>query len=197
MKRKHRIINKLIYAILAAITIGSAYTVTDTSNSSTAPNHIVSAKSTKHRRWKNARATIYLDLGKNKDLIAEANDAIKAWNATGAFTFVKTKKRSKAKIVVIPWYNTKTDYSGYTTWNYNLKTKLMYNAVIQLNQYYLQNYANSETLTSDDCVNLIEHELGHAIGLNHVTNQDSVMNPTVKCSIQAIDIKNAKKIYHK
>ncbi|NRO46648.1 matrixin family metalloprotease [Lactobacillus helveticus] len=48
---------------------------------------------------------------------------------------------------------------------------------------------------------MAEHELGHAIGLNHNDTEPSVMNPAVSdenaYTIQKCDIEAVKRIYHK
>ena len=85
---------------------------------------------------------IYLDLGKNDDLIAATNDAIKEWNEKGAFTFTKTKNRKKAQITVVPWYNSETRYAGYTHWRYYVKNQRLVASTIQLNTCCLCDFAD-------------------------------------------------------
>lgn len=43
----------------------------------------------------------------------------------------------------------------------------------------------------------IEHELGHAMGLDHNTKVPSVMDTEGRYPIQPVDVKNVKKLYHK
>lgn len=192
MNRTYHFINKLISTILVSATIGSCFAF----NNPVVPTQTIAAKTTTYRRWAKAKVAVYFQLGKNKDLIDASNDAIKAWNETKAFKFVKTKKRNKAKIVIKPWYNTTSDFAGYTTWHYKLKNKRMFDATILLNQFYLQNYSNI-TMTKEDVIKVVEHELGHAIGLGHYKKMPSVMDPECKYTIQPLDIKKVKKIYHK
>ena len=87
-----------------------------------------------------------------------------------------------------------TNAAGETATTYNPSTGHLLKADVHLNRYYLQNewygYSNNRI------VNTAEHELGHAIGLNH-TNSVSVMYPKGSIyTFQPQDIQNVRKIYH-
>ena len=117
-----------------------------------------------------------------------------AWNRTGAFTFKQIDNKKNAQIIVNVVDDSGTDAAGETATTYNPATGHLLKATVHLNRYYLQNewygYSNNRI------INTAEHELGHAIGLNH-TNSVSVMYPKGSIyTIQPQDIKNLKKIYH-
>ncbi|MBC6361819.1 matrixin family metalloprotease [Lactobacillus apis] len=205
MKKSHHFIKKSFYALFASITLIGSFVLNSGPNSPNSFNQITYAKKTKkakkvkkvpHRRWNKAKASIYLDLGKNDDLIAVTNDAIKEWNETGAFTFTKTKNRKKAQITVVPWYNSETRYAGYTHWRYYVKNHRLVASTIQLNTYYLCDFAD-DAERYQQVLQAIEHELGHAMGLDHNTKVPSVMDTEGRYPIQPVDVKNVKKLYHK
>ncbi len=80
-----------------------------------------------------------------------------------------------------------------TTYKYYSGIRSLYSAKVALNTYYLENsYYN---YTQARIVNTVEHELGHAIGLDHRRGV-TVMYPTGSIySIQPKDVALVKKIY--
>lgn len=146
------------------------------------------------RVWSKPEASVYVDIHDNMQLRSAAIDAMNAWNRTGAFTFKQVNSKKGAQIVVSVVDDSGTDAAGETATTYNPATGHLLKADVHLNHYYLQNewygYSNNRI------VNTAEHELGHAIGLNH-TNSVSVMYPKGSIyTIQPQDIKNLRKIYH-
>lgn len=146
------------------------------------------------RVWSKPEASVYVDIHDNMQLRFAAIDAMNAWNRTGAFTFKQVNSKKGAQIVVSVVDDSGTDAAGETATTYNPATGHLLKADVHLNHYYLQNewygYSNNRI------VNTAEHELGHAIGLNH-TNSVSVMYPKGSIyTIQPQDIKNLRKIYH-
>ncbi len=77
----------------------------------------------------------------------------------------------------------------------NVPRGYLYGSIIYLNDYYLNQLSSHIQLA------VAEHELGHAIGLNHNDTEPSVMNPAVSdenaYTIQKCDIEAVKRIYHK
>ena len=148
-------------------------------------------KNTTGYRWPKATAKVYIGV-KQTDLYNATVNAMAAWNQTGAFTFKQTKNKKNAQIVVVA--NSKNnEATGLTTYKYLSHTNRLYSAQVALNTYYLENdYYN---YTQARIVNTVEHELGHAIGLDHRTGV-TVMYPTGSIyTIQPKDIKLVKKIY--
>ncbi|MDD6408103.1 MAG: matrixin family metalloprotease [Lactobacillus equicursoris] len=206
----------LIVAILAAVALNYqdqlktlAYDVSgevsafltekgiQTGNLGLSDGTILEAKATKTTKnttgytWKKPTATVYVNL-KQADLYNATINAMAAWNQTGAFTFKQTKNRNKAQIVVTT--ASKSDgAAGLTTYKYYSGLRRLYSAKVALNTYYLENsYYN---YTQARIVNTVEHELGHAIGLDHRSGV-TVMYPTGSIySIQPKDVALVKKIY--
>lgn len=150
--------------------------------------------SSETRVWSEPEANVYVDIKNNLQLRSAAIDAMNAWNRTGAFTFHQINDKSRAQIVISTVDDSDTNAAGETATTYNPSTGHLLKADVHLNRYYLQNewygYSNNRI------VNTAEHELGHAIGLNH-TNSASVMYPKGSIyTIQPQDIRNVRKIYH-
>ena len=147
-----------------------------------------------NRTWSKPKANVYVDVKNNLQLRSAAIDAMNAWNRTGAFTFHQISNKKKAQIVISIVDDSNTNAAGETATTYNPATGHLLKADVHLNRYYLQNewygYSNNRI------INTAEHELGHAIGLNH-TNSVSVMYPKGSIyTIQPQDIKKLRKIYH-
>lgn len=140
-------------------------------------------------RWPQNRATIYLNV--HNQVLHDATEiAIKKWNKTGVFTFHKTSNPN-ANIVVSEMDDTKTPAAGLTCVNMNQSTGYLLFAKVLLNKADLLD----PNLPHAQMLNIIEHELGHAIGLQH-TNAVSVMQPVGgNYPIQKLDIENVKRLY--
>ena len=186
----------LSYRINQLLTTGTATAPKNGINSNTKTNtdKTENDNSSETRVWSKPEANVYVDIKNDLQLRSAAIDAMNAWNRTGAFTFCQTDDKSRAQIVISTVDDSDTNAAGETATTYNPSTGHLLKANVHLNRYYLQNewygYSNNRI------VNTAEHELGHAIGLNH-TNSVSVMYPKGSIyTIQPQDIQNVRKIYH-
>lgn len=142
-------------------------------------------------RWAQRSATVYVDTG-NAILNAATVSAMNQWNRTEAFSFHQTTDAKKAQIIV-KTMDSDDAAAGKTQTVTMTMTGQIAHATVLLNRYYLLNpaYGYSE----QRIVNTVEHELGHAIGLNH-TNKVSVMQPAGSFyTIQPGDVSRVNQLY--
>ncbi len=142
-------------------------------------------------RWQQNSATIYIDI-KNPVLKNATETAITQWNNTAAFTF-KVVNDKNANITVSAVNDPNNGAAGLTNTSMNSATGYYLHATVELNSYYLLNPAFG--YSQERIVNTAEHELGHAIGLQH-TDKTSVMQPAGSYyPIQPRDIQAVKALY--
>ncbi|MCD7119374.1 matrixin family metalloprotease [Limosilactobacillus agrestis] len=142
-------------------------------------------------RWQQNSATIYINIS-NPVLKNATETAITQWNNTKAFTF-KVVNDKDANISVSAVNDPNNGAAGLTNTSMNSATGYYLHATVELNSYYLLNPAFG--YSQERIVNTAEHELGHAIGLQH-TNKISVMQPAGSYySIQLRDIQAVKALY--
>lgn len=144
-------------------------------------------------RWSKTSATVYIET-QNQTLIAAYQEAIEVWNSTGAFTFELVTDKSQVNIVLGENSNGQTQAAGLTETQINPITNRLMSANVTLNTYYL--LENDYGYTYERIVNTAEHELGHAIGLNHDDNEDSVMQSSGSYfGIQDVDVQAVQTLY--
>nr|WP_245328741.1 matrixin family metalloprotease [Lactobacillus colini] len=143
-------------------------------------------------RFVKPSANVYVAI-KNQELRQAAIDAMNVWNNTGSFTFKMVESPKNAQIIIKKMNDSSTNAAGLTTTSYNSVTGYLLKATVRLNEYYLLNpeygYSNQRI------VNTAEHELGHAIGLEH-NHGISVMYPQGSYyTIQPRDVAAVEKLY--
>ncbi len=118
-------------------------------------------------RWEQNTATIYINV--SNPVLKNANISVSAVN------------------------DPNNGAAGLTNTSMNSATGYYLHATVELNSYYLLNPAFG--YSQERIVNTAEHELGHAIGLQH-TNKISVMQPAGSYyPIQSRDIQAVKALY--
>ncbi|WP_099810099.1 M57 family metalloprotease [Streptococcus suis] len=125
-----------------------------------------------HGRWETNTATVYIET-QNPTFVAAYETAIANWNATGAFTLVRTTDPSHADIIATEMNDGNTQAAGEANSTTNLLTNYYSSVTVRLNSYYLLN--DEYGYDMDRIIHTAEHELGHAIGLDHDDSQTSVM----------------------
>ncbi|CYZ33572.1 M57 family metalloprotease [Streptococcus suis] len=125
-----------------------------------------------HGRWESNTATVYIETQK-PTFVAAYETAIANWNATGAFTFVMTSDPNQADIIATEMNDGNTQAAGEANSTTNLLTNYYSSVTVCLNSFYLLN--DQYGYDMDRIIHTAEHELGHAIGLDHEDSQTSVM----------------------
>lgn len=125
-----------------------------------------------HGRWETNTATVYIET-QNPTFVAAYETAIANWNATGAFTLVITTDPNQADIIATEMNDGNTQAAGEANSTTNLLTNYYSSVTVRLNSYYLLNEEYGYDM--DRIIHTAEHELGHAIGLDHDDSQTSVM----------------------
>lgn len=147
-----------------------------------------------HGRWESNTATIFIET-QNPTFVAAYQTAIANWNATGAFTFVVTTDPGQADIIATEMNDGNTQAAGEANSTANLLTNYYSSVTVRLNSYYLLNEQYGYDM--DRIVHTAEHELGHAIGLDHKENQTSVMESAgSNHGIQQADIDAVVQLYN-
>ena len=89
--------------------------------------------------------------------------------------------------------NASVSAAGESSSQTNLMTNRFTHVTIRLNRHYLLNYTYN--YSNERIVNTAEHELGHAIGLDH-NDGESVMQPAGSFySIQDMDVEAVRQLY--
>ena len=143
-------------------------------------------------RWGQASATVYIDTA-NETFRSAYQEAIDAWNQTGAFTFQIINDKEEADIVATEINDGNVSAAGEAESQTNLLTKRFTHVTVRLNSYYLldRRYGYSH----ERIVNTAAHELGHAIGLDHNEEESVMQSAGSFYSIQPIDIQAVKDLY--
>ena len=144
-------------------------------------------------KWAKPSANIYIDPQMNETFQAAYVRAIENWNQTGAFRFKLVSDSNEADIVATEMNDGLTSVAGEAESQTNLLTGQFLSVTVRLNHYYLSN--PNYGYTYDRILHTAEHELGHAIGLDH-TNKTSVMQPAGSYyGIQPDDIAAVQELY--
>lgn len=152
-------------------------------------NHVHQASGV---RWDTASATVYIDT-QDETFRSAYQEAIRAWNQTGAFTFQIVNDKNQANIVATEMNDGTVSAAGEAESQTNLLTKRFTNVTVRLNRYYLLN--SQYGYSYERIVNTAEHELGHAIGLEHNEEKSVMQSSGSFYGIQSVDVQAVKELY--
>lgn len=144
--------------------------------------------------WETNSATVYIATS-DKTLIKAYQDAISNWNETGSFTFTIVDDEVSADIICTDYSDATSQAAGLAETQTNTLTKEITHVDVKLNTYYLTE--NNYGYNQSRIVNTAEHELGHAIGLDHDDSEISVMQSSGSYyGIQSVDIEKVVALYN-
>lgn len=154
-------------------------------------------------KWSTPNATVYIKT-KNPMLVQAYENAINEWNQTNSFRFALTNnpqsqiicdERNLASTKQDDGLTTSQEL-GNTETSYLQQAKLIQHANVVLDNSGLLNDENTKN-NSQYATWVAEHELGHAIGLDHTPqNANSVMVPSnPQHGITENDIITVKQLY--
>ena len=142
-------------------------------------------------RWDQAK--VYLDPEMDDTFTRAYEESLESWNQTGAFTFQLVTSEEEADIFLTEMDDSTVSAAGEAESQTNVLTNRFKRVTVRLNRYYLLN--KQYNYSHQRIVNTAEHELGHAIGLDH-TEEESVMQAAGSFySIQARDIEAVRQLY--
>lgn len=153
----------------------------------------------RHAHWQTGSIVdVYLDSNVNDDTKLGMESAIAKWNKAGAVTLEITPDPNNADITV---------YNGVLSAPHSIVFGLteekasparMLQDRITINSNAIRKYHQEDNLTVAQYTDMVcAHELGHALGLEHVTDgTNSVMQPGTNKNIQPYDIQRLRMLYN-
>ena len=144
-------------------------------------------------RWDQATAKVYLDPAMDETFTLAYEEALESWNQTGAFTFQLVTSEEEADILLTEMDDSTVSAAGEAETQTNVLTHRLKRVTVRLNRYYLLN--KQYNYSHQRIVNTAEHELGHAIGLDHNEEESVMQSAGSFYSIQARDIEAVRQLY--
>ncbi len=154
-------------------------------------------------RWNHFPLTFYINddfiRQKNPGYVTDVRKALDLWQSTGIVSFSLFENTSAD--ITIEWVPTLKEKALDTLGNTNINfVNTSQFGLIQNAKIEMLTKSDSRQLNSNDMINLALHEIGHAIGLQHTTEED-IMNPVLivpSNSVKEIstrDLGNLQEIY--
>lgn len=143
-------------------------------------------------RWRTNQATIYLAT-EDATFSQAYQEAIANWNQTGAFQFQLVDQPDQAQILAGDMNDGEITAAGLTESQINSLTHYFEKVEVKLNHYYLSNPEFGYGY--DRILHTAEHELGHAMGLDHDEGQSVMQSSGSFLGIQDQDVVHLQDIY--
>ena len=144
-------------------------------------------------RWDQPKATVYIDPTIDRAFVRAYQEAVKAWNQTGAFTFQFVKTEEEADVILTQMDDATVSAAGEAESQTNVLTNRFQKVTVRLNRHYLLSWKYG--YSNQRIVNTAEHELGHAIGLDHNEEESVMQSAGSFYSIQEMDIQAVRQLY--
>ena len=153
-----------------------------------------------HDTWQPDQVvTVYVDRNATPETKAGVNAAINNWNQAGVVKLVPTDDVNQADIRVINSQINKLGsiVFGETQLAQNNQGRLTHGVILINSQAIAKHHNIDGPKSIQDYTDMVcTHEMGHALGLNHVTNgTNSVMQPGTDRNIQPYDIQRVQMLY--
>lgn len=169
--------------------------ITNSQKSSSASQHQDNdhIKDSKNSKWATNKASVYIK-ATDPVFVNAYHVAINNWNNTGAFTFTLTEDQKKANIITDQMNDSKVNAAGLAKVESQALNHQISQVKVYLNSYFLMDH--SYGYQADRIVHTAEHELGHAIGLDHKDTENSVMQSSGSFfGIEQTDIDQVNELY--
>ena len=118
---------------------------------------------------------------------------MESWNQTGAFTFQLVTSEEEADILLTEMDDSTVSAAGEAETQTNVLTNRFKRVIVRLNRYYLLN--KQYNYSHQRIVNTAEHELGHAIGLDHMGKSLSCSRLVPFIASKRGDIEAVRQLY--
>ena len=153
----------------------------------------------RHAHWQTGSVVdVYLDPDVNNDTKLGMQDAINKWNEAGVVNLEITPDPNNADITVRNGLLSAPHSIVFGLTEEKASPVRMLQDRITINSNAIQEHHQEDNLTVAQYTDMVcTHELGHALGLEHVTDgTNSVMQPGTDKNIQPYDIQRLRMLYN-